>query len=65
MNFDVPITPDMISESNETFSLQLVEIPSIVIDPDRGTVRQMTQDLVVEPDNASVIITDVNGKRCN
>ena len=65
MNFDVPITPDMISEDNETFSLQLAEIPSIVTDPDSGTVRQMTQDLVVKPDEASVIITDVNGKRGN
>ena len=61
MNFSVPITPDMISEYNETFSLQLAEIPSTVTDPNRGTTQQLVEDLVVEPDNASVIITDVNG----
>jgi hypothetical protein len=64
MNFSVPITPDMISEHNETFSLQLMEIPSIVIDPDRGTTQQLVEDLVVEPDEASVIITDVNDIVC-
>ena len=53
MSFNVSITPDMISELNETFLLELQQI--------EGTGEGLVEDLVVEPDEATVVITDVTG----
>ena len=61
MSFNVTITPDMISELNETFLLELQQIPSIVQDPSEGRVEGLVEDLVVDPDEATVVITDVTG----
>ena len=53
MSFNVSITPDMISELNGTFLLELQQI--------EGTGKGLVEDLVVEPDEATVVITDVTG----
>ena len=64
MSFNISITPDMISELNETLLLELQQIPSIVQDPSEGTVEGLVEDLVVEPDETTVVITDVTGMYC-
>lgn len=49
----VPLTQDMISEVDESFLLRLVERTSVG--------GALVEDLVVEPDEATVLIRDPGG----